>query len=196
MLNTIIYSSLVLLLQTGFYFIAGTKAYANSNVTLSENNIINEEFNGVHNEKDVLFVVKHCKSPNVVVYEAKRTEKRDLDPKKPVDVYWLMNTKGKKIESLTYLEWEMAFGFKLQTLLKGKKYKISLNAIKKREIIISQNQQGEVEGLMNINGTLSKLKEVFIKFDPSFLIPDVEYVDFSGVDLKSGKLVSERIYKD
>jgi len=161
-----------------------------------ENLGLDELNSSILDSKDVLFVVKHSKSPNMVVYEAKRTAKKDLDPQKPVDVYWLMKTKGAKTEALTFIEWKMAFGFKLQTILRGKSYKINLNAIKDQEITITQNQQGRVEGLMKLNGVLTKLKEVFIKFEYSLFWPDVKYVDFKGVDIVTGELITQRFSKD
>jgi len=192
MFKSIVIGVLVLFFQAGFYTYAGDLVSNSFNQFQSLG--IAENTNPVESQKDVLFIVKHCKSPNIVVYQANRTSQKDLDPEKPVDVYWLMNTKGKKTESLTYIEWKMAFGFKLNTLIKGKKYRISLNAVKDKEITISQNAYGEFEGFISINGVLSRLKDVFVNFEYSFGLPDVKYVDFSGFDLTSGKLITERIW--
>jgi len=193
MIKTIATGVLVMLLQTGFYIHAGNLANVSTNESISESFESSHSNNPVVSQKDILFVVKHCKSPNVVVYQANRTADRELNPEKPVDVYWLMNTKGKTTEALTFIEWKMAFGFKLNTIVKGKKYKISLNAVKNKTITISQNQYGEFEGFILINDKLSKLKDVFVNFEYSFALPDVKYVDFSGYDLATGKLITERI---
>ncbi|MDF1547600.1 MAG: DUF4833 domain-containing protein [Bacteroidales bacterium] len=192
MIKSIVIGILVLFFQAGFYTYAGEFVSNILNQSQSLGMVTNNH--PVVSQKDVLFIVKHCKSPNIVVYQANRTSQKDLDPEKPVDVYWLMNTKGKKTESLTYIEWKMAFGFKLNTLVKGKKYTISLNAVKDKEITISQNTSGEFEGFIKINGVFSKLKDVFVNFEYSFGLPDVKYVDFTGFDLKSGKLITERIW--
>lgn len=196
MIKTIATGVLVLLLQTGFYIHAGNLANVSTDETISGGFESATDKNPVVSQKDILFVVKHCKSPNIVVYQANRTTSSELNPEKPVDVYWLMNTKGKTTEALTYIEWKMAFGFKLNTIVKGKKYKISLNAVKNKIITISQNQYGEFEGFILINGVLAKLKDVFVNFEYSFALPDVKYVDFSGYDLTNGKLITERILSE
>ncbi|NJO89680.1 MAG: hypothetical protein HC831_12585 [Chloroflexia bacterium] len=53
---------LVLIMQTGFYIKAGNQVKLKANFT----SILSDNLS-----KDVLFVVKHSKSPNMVVYEAK-----------------------------------------------------------------------------------------------------------------------------
>jgi hypothetical protein len=109
MFKAIVVCLLVLVMQTGFYLKAGDQvSFYSGYPSILSNNL----------SKDVLFVVKHSKSPNMVVYQAKRTLQNDLDPQKPIDVYWLMQTKGAKTEAVTMIEWKMAFGFKLQTILK------------------------------------------------------------------------------
>jgi len=43
---------------------------------------------------NILFVVRHNKSPNYVVYQANLMVDKKLNHEKPVDVFWLMKTKG------------------------------------------------------------------------------------------------------
>lgn len=187
MLRCFFISLVVILLQTGFYIQTGNCAPLKKiNTELSESNK-KESL-----AEDVLFVVKHCKSPNVVVYKANKTKEKVLNPDKPIDVYWLMNTDNKRKEPVTFIEWKMAFGFKLRTLQKGKQYKLNLNAIKNKEILIAQNEEGAVKGYMKLNGVLTQLKEVYIDFEYTMFMPDVKFVDFKGADLKTGKIIQER----
>ena len=149
--------------------------------------------NPVISPQNIIFEVKHSKSPNVVVYQANKTLKNLLDVEKPIDVFWLMITKGKKVETLTSIEWRMAFGYKLKTVIAGKKYTITLNAIKDKTITIVQNENGKVEAYMNINGVYSRLTSVYIDFEYSFYIPDVKYVDFIGRSVNSNSVTVERV---
>jgi len=168
----------------------------NINKLDKENIEVTKDDNPVVSPQNILFVVKHSQSTNVVVYQANRTLQKCLDDKKPVDVFWLMNTKGKTTENLTAIEWKLAFGFKITQLVKGKKYKITLNAIKNKEIIIEQDNDGKVVSFMTLNGQYSKLKDVFIKFEHTFGFPDVKYVELSGYSVKNDKLTAERVWSD
>jgi hypothetical protein len=197
MLQSVIQYTLIIVLQLGFYYHANFKSIAlsHSNVSALKPALVFEE-TPVLSPQDIIFEVKHSKSPNVVVYQANRTLKNMLDPEKPIDVYWLMNTKGKKTENITIIEWRLAFGYKLIPIIKGKKYKIALNAIKDREITICQEESGKVDAYMMINGVYSKLSGVFIDFEYSFYLPKVNFVEFTGYAVSNNKKYIERISAD
>jgi hypothetical protein len=149
--------------------------------------------NPVVSPQNIIFEVKHSKTPNVVVYQANKTLSNLLNAEKPVDVFWLMNSKGKKVETLTSIEWRMAYGYKLKTIISGKKYTITLNAIKDKIITIFQNEKGKVEAFMDINGKYSRLITVFIDFEYTFYLPSVNFVEFIGKDVNSSEITSERV---
>ena len=150
----------------------------------------------VYSPQDILFVVSHQESPNLVVYQANRSNGQQLDFEKPVDVFWLMNSRGKTTENLTMIEWKLAYGFKLITIEKGKRYKIALNALKDKVINIVQNQNGKVEGLMTLNSKNCRLKNVYIAYEETLYIPNVQYIDLNGVEVTSGKNITERVFPD
>lgn len=145
---------------------------------------------------NILFVVRHNKSPNYVVYKANLVADKKLNHKKPIDVFWLMKTKGETTEELTIIEWKFAFGFKLDEIKKSEEYKIKLNAIEEKEIIVKKNSDGIFMCSMLINGKMAKLKDVFIKYETIFSFPIVKYLDFRGTDITTGKYITERFFPD
>jgi len=197
MINFLFTSAVILLIQASIFFDVENYNSAKWVENNAKREIVSNNLeNPVVTPQNIVFVVKHSQSPNVVVYQANINVQKNLDEKKPINVYWLMNTKGKTTEELTMIEWKLAFGFKLIPMIKGKKYKILLNAIKDKYITIVQDEIGKVEGFMTLNGHYTKLVNVFIEFEHSFYIPDVKYVDLSGNDTTTGKLITERIIAD
>lgn len=196
-MNFLFSSIIILLIQASVFF--DVKSYISAipvDINAEKELVSKNLENPVVSPQNIVFIVKHSQSPNVVVYQANINLQKNLDDKKPINVYWLMNTKGKTTEELTMIEWKLAFGFKLIPMVKGKKYKILLNAIKNKYITIIQDEIGKVEGFMTLNGHYTKLVNVFIEFEHSFYIPDVKYVDLSGNDIITGKLITERITAD
>ncbi|MEN8120644.1 MAG: DUF4833 domain-containing protein [Bacteroidota bacterium] len=145
---------------------------------------------------NILFVVRHNKSPNYVVYKANIATDKKLNNKKPVDVFWFMKTKGETTEELTIIEWKLAFGFKLDVIKKSEEYKIKLNAIKEKRIIVKKNSKGVFICSMLINGKMAKLRDVFINYETTFSFPTVKYLDFRGIDIITGKFITERYFPD
>ena len=142
--------------------------------------------------KNHMFIVSHNKSPNVVVYQANINVDGYLDTKKPIDVFWLFN-KGEITEELNLLEWKLAFGFKLTTIIKGKKYKIKLNAFKNKIITVVKEKNNRVKSYISINGKTTLLKKVFFNYENSYYLPQVKYLIFKGIDIKSGKYITEKL---
>ncbi len=145
---------------------------------------------------NILFVVRHNKSPNYVVYQANIKADKKLNNKKPVDVYWFMKTEGETTQELTIIEWKLAYGFKLDVIKKSEEYKIKLNAIKEKRIIVKRNSKGAFVSSMLINGKMAKLRDVFINFETIFSFPSVQYLDFRGIDMVTGKYVTERYFPE
>lgn len=166
------------------------KLYTNNTITTTRN-IENHAI-----DNNVLFVVAHSKSPNLVIYKANYISQTSMNDKKPIDVFWLMRTKGNKTEELSFIEWKMAFGFKLHTIKKDEQYKIKLNAIKNKFIYITKNKSGNFDSFITINKIKIKLKSVYAKFEYTIFGPDVEYLDFKGINTATGKEVVERQYSN
>ena len=173
-------------------------------ILLSLKTIIPDISNNVNNESsikerllsNILFVVRHNKSPNYVVYQANIVADKKLNYKKPVDVFWFMKTKGETTEELTIIEWKLAYGFKLDVIKKSEEYIIKLNAIKEKRINVKKNSNGVFICSMLINGKMAKLGDVFINYETTFSFPSVQYLDFRGFDILTGKYVTERYFPD
>jgi len=145
---------------------------------------------------NTLFVVRHNKSPNYVVYQANIEANKKLNIKNPVDVYWFMKTKGETIEKVTIIEWKLAYGFELDEVKRSEEYKLNLHAIEEKTILVKKNSVGKFTSYMTINGEKAKLKVVFINFETTFGFPSVKYLDFRGTNIHTGKFVTERFFPE
>jgi len=158
------------------------------------------------NNPDILFIISRNKNQNIVVYEAKRTENKQLAPENPVDVYWLdidpeyvrANRKKGKLDDrveLGSLEKSLAYGVSSNNIPgKPGHYEIKLVAYKERPVIVYLDENKMAHAEMVINGTLSNIKSIYIQVSERIfeLRPDVLYFDLKGID-KHGKVVEERV---
>lgn len=141
---------------------------------------------------NILFVVRHNKSPNYVVYKVNLETHNKLNPAEPLEVFWFLKNKGEIIEDLTFIEWKLAYGFKLDEVKKSEEYKMELNAISEKEITVRKNARNKYLAYMLINGKMAKLKDVFFHYETTFGLPSVQYIDFKGLDTNTGLQVTER----
>ncbi|GAB3715046.1 hypothetical protein GCM10027592_55300 [Spirosoma flavus] len=140
-----------------------------------------------------LFYLQRSKDANTVIYEARLTANHKLDPIKPMDVYWIRYAEKGQRESLSAIQWKLAYGYTHKPTSSSDTYDIHLHAFKERPLQIMYHQGKPVATLL-INGQRACLQKVFVHVDPKpHFIPHVTYVDMFGTSLKTNQPVYERI---
>ena len=141
-----------------------------------------------------LFYIQRSNDINTVIYEANLTTGRRLDADDPVNVYWIRYAERGQRQSLSMIQWKLAYGYKHKALNRSENsFEIYLNAFKKRTIWVDV-QQGKPMALTTINGRKACLQKVFVQLEPgSGLIPKVLYIELFGIDPIAGIPVYERM---
>ncbi len=138
-----------------------------------------------------LFRIERSKNKNIVQYDACLLQNGNISESNPIDAYWVL-TDGKR-EELSALESQQAYGIQSKEKLGENKVRISLAALKDRNIII-QKIKGKYKALVKISGESAILEKVYVKSEDQALgLPKVDYVDLFGRSVKTNKPVKERI---
>lgn len=139
-----------------------------------------------------LFYIARSTNANVVMYEANLRTDRQLDPEKPINVYWIRYAEHGQKERLSTVQWHLAYGYKHRQP-QPEAFDVYLNAFKKRPVRVVM-QDGRPTALTQINGRIAHLRKVFVQVDPdSGLMPRVEYLELFGTDASTDKTLYERI---
>jgi hypothetical protein len=139
-----------------------------------------------------LFYIARSTNANVVMYEANLGPDRQLDPEKPVNVYWIRYAEQGQKERLSSVQWHLAYGYKHRQP-QPEAFDVYLNAFKKRPVRVVM-RDGRPMAYTQINGRVAHLRKVFVQVDPdSGLMPRVQYMELFGTDTSTDKMVSERI---
>jgi len=143
------------------------------------------------NKTEPLFVIERSRNKNVVQYDARVTEGRNLPDANPVKAYWVLEN-GRQ-EELDSIEKKYAYGVVRQEKLQRNKFKLTLAAFKNREILI-EKIKGFFKAVVLINGQQSVLQKIYVKSEETAgLLPRVLYVDLVGKALQTNRPVKERI---
>lgn len=137
-----------------------------------------------------IFRIERSKNANIVQYDAVLAAEDKLDPRGPVIAYWVMLAKDGRRESLTSLD-QRAYGFKMVPEKDGS-WLLYLNATRDRCIRVVF-WQGRWVGQVVIGGRSAVLSKIFVSSDESAFIPRVKWVDLFGVDMVTGKPLTERL---
>ena len=142
------------------------------------------------NRANHLFFIERSKNKNLVQYDVRLTENRNLPDLRPVNAYWILE--NGKHEELNSVEKDYAYGIARQQKLDKDKFKIILAAFKGLEIIV-ERMNDSFKALVPINGKESILQKIYIKSEETgALFPRVIYVDLFGQIKGTGLAIKER----
>ena len=141
-----------------------------------------------------LFFIERSKNRNLVQYDVRLTDNRDLPDSSPVHAYWILENGGR--EELNSLEKKYAYGIVRQEKLAEDKLRVILAAFKSLEIIV-EKMNDSFKPVVFINGRESNLQKIYIKSEEKAKgLPKVLYIDLFGRTKKTGLLMKERIHPD
>ena len=138
-----------------------------------------------------LFVIERSKNANIVVYDANRGPGGDFSASKPVVAYWLLNGDKGKRQELNVVQWQSAYGFEVKPGNTPGTFAMVFKADRKRPLTIrTLNHCPVLTG--SIGGHDGILHKMFVKSNEGTIPPRVEYVEFFGEDLATGKPLHEK----
>lgn len=150
--------------------------------------------------KKRLFYLQRNLNKNTIVYDVNLSEDGKINPRKPIDVYWMRygdNAEGTR-KGLSWVQRKFAYGYKSKLKKSGNDnqsegFVIKLVAYGERNIDLEEVGQGIYRAVMQIDGVRCQLTHIYVFADESGFWPNVLHVDIFGEDLKNGKQVKERI---
>jgi Domain of unknown function (DUF4833) len=134
-----------------------------------------------------LFVVRRSANRNTVYFEWPASV---TDPNQPLNVYWRLFQGDGRVEPLTFLERQLAYGYEV-TERKNNVVQLTFTASRDRPVEIHLG--ATPKAILKIAGEPSVLREVFVTAEETGLIPRIKYVDLVGVAVSTGRPRRERI---
>ena len=144
-----------------------------------------------HSCPEHLFVIARSKNANIVVYDANRGPSGDFAASKPVIAYWLLDGEKGKREELNVVQWQSAYGFDVKRGSAPGTFAMTFKADRNRPLTLrTLNHCPVLTG--RIGGHDAVLHKMFVKSNESVTPPKVEYVEFFGKDIATGKSLYEK----
>jgi hypothetical protein len=139
-----------------------------------------------------LFTIARSTNKNVVHYDVVLQRGDQLNLSEPLVAYWVMHAEDGRREPLTWLERQLAYGFRIASEVRSEGFRLRLDAFPQRELTVARTAAGLFRAHVAIAGERAILERIFVATDEGGITPSVRYVDVEGVSA-SGRRVSERI---
>jgi phosphatidylglycerophosphate synthase len=141
-----------------------------------------------------LFYLQRTPNTNTIICEL--NEKNGApDPDDPVHVLWIRYTEQKQRQELSWIQRTFAYGIKSRPVGNGD-YELHFVSYKKIAMYLRKSPADHLHHVyVTIDNKQILLNRVFIKINPggSFWSPNVEYLEFRGIDPDNGKELLERV---
>jgi hypothetical protein len=140
-----------------------------------------------------LFYIQRSNNANVVIYDANMLKNNVLNPKDPVDTYWIKYAEDGKKHELTNVQRNLAYGLHTSTIKNEPgAYEGHFLAYRARKFKVKMDSDNHPIALFPINKKMQILEHVYVNVDNSGMMPSVNYVELFGKDVVTGTAVYEK----
>jgi phosphatidylglycerophosphate synthase len=141
-----------------------------------------------------LFYLQRTPNTNTIICELNQAN-GVLDKDEPVKVLWIRYTEQHQRAELTWIQRHFAYGLKERDLGNGT-YELRFVSYKKVPMYLMKSPVDNRHHVyVTIDGKQVILNRVYIRIDPggTFWSPNVKYLELKGVDMQTGKELTERL---
>ncbi len=138
-----------------------------------------------------LFKIERSRDADKVYYQVNLTPEGTLHPSEPVSIYWKRYTRDGRTEPLTLLQQNRSYGLKY-TEITPWQASFYFAAFKEKTFTIKQLSDGSYRVFTPTPSGEKELTKMYVRFaGGSFLMPRIEYVEFSLKDSHTGLILTE-----
>jgi len=146
------------------------------------------------NKGKVLFKIERSRDPDEIWYTINLNQNGSLNQDMPVKAFWVRKNENNKIEPLTRIQ--KRFGYGIRSLdsenSRDNEWHFQLAAYKNQIFILKRSADLHYR-VFTLSGSKEiEVERIFVEFDGgSFLTPNIAEVKLTGVNLKTGKEITE-----
>ncbi|GGF24310.1 hypothetical protein GCM10011518_37070 [Flavobacterium limi] len=142
----------------------------------------------------MLFYIQRDPNTNTAIYALNYQENGKIDKKNPIKAYWIRYAEKGEKKDFSYIQRKFAYGIESKAL-NSEDFELQFVSYKKLPLTLKKldsDQQYHV--FVNVNQKKIQVEKIFVRIEGgSFWLPNVKYVEVTGIDVSSNKIIAERI---
>lgn len=134
-----------------------------------------------------LFKIERSKDTNEIFYDVNLDSKNNLDLDDPINIYWIKKTENGKIEPLTWIQKNYAYGIELLSKSKDQA-EFQFVSYNKRQFQIKKDKNNLFQVYTISNNKPVIVNRIFIQIDGgTFWFPEISRVELHAQDIQTNK---------
>lgn len=144
--------------------------------------------------KNQLFYLQRDPNTNTIVYQLNLDNEGNLIKSEPVKAFWIRYTENAKKVDLNYIQRKFAYGIQSKELGENH-FELRFVSHKKLPLYLMKSADGKKYHVyITVNNKKIQLSRIFVRIEGgSFWLPNVKYVELSGMNTANKTQVTERI---
>lgn len=139
-----------------------------------------------------LFFLQRTPNVNTIVCELNYKDGK-VDPSEPVHVFWIRYGEKGQRQELNYIQRTFAYGIKHRKMAENQ-YELNFVSYRKIRMYLMLSADGRFHVFSLINKKMCILNRIYLEIHGgTFWSPNVEYVEFSGLDPALNQPVKEKL---
>jgi Domain of unknown function (DUF4833) len=132
---------------------------------------------------DLLFTIGRSRDTDEIVYELNIDDSGQVIKSNPIKIKWIRNTDHQKIEPLTFIQQQYAYGIEFldQEENTKNKWRFQFVSYSKRTFILRQTENSSYKVFTKIDNKEVELNRIYIQFvNRSFWFPSISAIEIYG----------------
>jgi hypothetical protein len=141
---------------------------------------------------NMLFYLQRDPDANTVVYQLNLTEQGALNEAEPVKAFWIRYGEKGQQKELNYIHRKLAYGLHFKRL-GPERHEFRFVSHDNIRFELTKGKDGNFKVNCSIFDKPANLKKMYVRIEGgTFWVPNVRYVDFTGIEEATGKEVTRR----
>ncbi|SHG33728.1 DUF4833 domain-containing protein [Flavobacterium defluvii] len=145
------------------------------------------------NIDNMLFYVQRDPNINTAIYALNYQENGKINKSDPIKAYWIRYAEKGEKKDFNYIQRKFAYGIESK-ILNNEEFEFQFVSYKKLQLTLKKiDSDQKYHVFVNINQKRIQVEKIFVRIEGgSFWLPNVKYVEVTGIDT-SNKTITERI---
>lgn len=144
--------------------------------------------------KNQLFYLQRDPNTNTIICELNVNAKGEVDRTDPIKVYWVRYDDNGEQKDLSYIQRKFAYGIQAKEIGKDQ-FELRFVSHKKIPLYLLKSAEDQkFHVYVTVNNKKIELSKIFVRIEGgSFWLPNVKYVELTGINTATDTPVVERI---
>ncbi|MBF4515858.1 DUF4833 domain-containing protein [Flavobacterium sp. ANB] len=146
------------------------------------------------NIDNMVFYIQRDPNINTAIYAVNYQENGKINISNPIKAYWIRYAEKGEKKDFSYIQRKFAYGIESKTV-NNEEFELQFVSYKNLSLTLKKiDSDQKYHVFVSVNQKKIQVEKIFVRIEGgSFWLPNVKYVEVTGIDASSNKTITERM---